>query len=131
MHACKSISSINSNNKYHITFDYLSKSCDDIQCENDINTIVNSIRLNYKIDNIPYVVEYDNIEYEIIKSTTTTTSTTTSTSTSSLITSKLTTYKLLLKKLNGKLKLLPSNTNAEITIFFKKEIDNPTLMTIC
>ena len=47
-----------------------------------------------------------------------------------LITSKLTTYKLLLKKINSKLKLLPANTNAEITVFFKKEIDNPTLMTI-
>ena len=92
MHACKSISSINSNNNYQIIFDYLSKSCDDIQCENDINTIVNCIRLNYKIDNVPYVVEYDNIEYEIVKSTTTTKSTSTATSTSSLITSKLTTY---------------------------------------
>ena len=131
MHACKSISSINSNNNYHIIFDYLSKTRDDIQCENDINTIVNCIRLNYKIDNVPYVVEYDNIEYEIVKSTTTTKSTSTAVSTSSLITSKLTTYKLLLKKLNSKLKLLPVNTNAEITVFFKKEIDNPTLITIC
>ena len=52
MHACKSISSINSNNNYNIIFDYLNKSCDDIQCDNDINTIVNCIRLNYKIDNI-------------------------------------------------------------------------------
>lgn len=130
MHACKSISSINSNNNYNIIFDYLTKPCDDKQIENDINSIVNCIRLNYKIDNIPYVVEYDNIEYEIIKSTTNTTSITTATTTSLLVTSKLTTYKLLLKKLNSKLKLLPSNTIAEISVFFKKEIENPTLMIV-
>jgi hypothetical protein len=129
MHACKSISSINSNNNYNITFEYLSKPCDDTQSENDINSIVNCIRLNYKIDNIPYVVEYDNIEYEITKSTTTSTSTATSVATSTLITSTLITYKLLLKKLNYKLKMLPPNTTCEITVFFKKEIDNPSLIT--
>jgi hypothetical protein len=130
MHACKSISSINSNNNYSITFDFVSKSEDDIQKEININSIVNYIRLTYKIDNTPFIVEYDNIEHEIIKSTSTITSTSTATSTSSLITSKLLTYKLLLKKLNEKLKLLPENTVAEISVFFKKDIENPTLMII-
>ena len=130
MHACKSISSLNSNNNYNVTFDYLSKPHrDEPLNENDINSIVNYIILNYKINNIPYVVEYDNIEYEIIKSTTTSTSTSTSVSTSTLITSTLITYKLLLKKINDKLKSLPSNTDCEITVFFKKEIDNPSLIT--
>jgi hypothetical protein len=128
MHACKSISLINSSNSYNITFDYLSKPRDDTPSENDINSIVNCIRLNYKIDNIPYIVEYDNIEYEIIKSTTTSTSTSTSIATSTLITSTLITYKLLLKKFNYKLKMLPPNTDCEITVFFKKEIDNPSLI---
>ena len=130
MHACKSISSINSNNNYSITFDFVSKSEDDIQKEININSIVNYIRLTYKINNTPFIVEYDNIEHEIIKSTSTITSTSTATSTSSLITSKLLTYKLLLKKLNEKLKLLPENTVAEISVFFKKDIENPTLMII-
>jgi hypothetical protein len=130
MHACKSISSINSNNNYSITFDFISKSDDDIQKEININSIVNYIRLTYKINNTPFIVEYDNIEHEIIKSTSTITSTSTATSTSSLITSKLLTYKLLLKKLNEKLKLLPENTVAEISVFFKKDIENPTLMII-
>ena len=51
------------------------------------------------------------IEYEIIKSDQTTI-----------------TYKLLLTKLNYKLKLLPTNTDCEITVFFKKDIDDPSLM---
>jgi hypothetical protein len=128
MHACKSISSINSSNNYYITFDYLSKNRDDTQSEININSIVNCIRLNYKINNTPFIVEYDNIEHEIIKSTSTIMSTSTGTSTTTLITSKLITYKLILKKFNDKLKLLPANTDAEITIFFKKEIDNPALV---
>jgi len=128
MHACKSISSINSSNNYYITFDYLSKNQDDNQDEININSIVNCIRLNYKINNTPFIVEYDNIEHEIIKSTSTITSTSTGTSTTTLITTKLIIYKLLLKKINDKLKLLPANTDAEITIFFKKEIENPSLM---
>jgi hypothetical protein len=130
MHACKSISSIKSNNNYSITFDYVSKTEHDIQSEININSIVNYIRLTYKINNTPFIVEYDNIEHEIIKSTSTIKSVSTATSSSSLITSKLTTYKLLLKKLNDKLKLLPANTDAEITVFFKKDIENPTLMVI-
>ena len=40
------------------------------------------------------------------------------------------TYKLLLTKINDKLKSLPSNTECEITVFFKKEIDDPSLMII-
>jgi hypothetical protein len=111
MHVCKIVSPINSNNNYYITFFYLDISSNVIQSEVDINNIVNYIRLNYKINNIPYVVEYDNIEYEIIKSDQTTI-----------------TYKLLLTKLNYKLKLLPPNTDCEITVFFKKDIDDPSLM---
>ena len=111
MHVCKIVSPINSNNNYYITFFYLDISSNTIQSEIDINTIVNYIRLNYKINNTPYVVEYDNIEYEIIKSDQTTI-----------------TYKLLLTKLNYKLKQLPSNTDCEITVFFKKDIDDPSLM---
>ena len=111
MHVCKIVSPINSNNNYYITFFYLDISSNVIQSEADINTIVNYIRLNYKINNVPYVVEYDNIEYEIIKSDQTTI-----------------TYKLLLTKLNYKLKLLPLNTDCEITVFFKKDIDDPSLM---
>lgn len=107
MHVCKIGSPINSNNNYYITFSYLDTSNN----SNDINNIVNYIRLNYTINNIPYIVEYDNIEYEIIKTT-----------------ENLTVYKLLLTKLNYKLKLLPSNTNCEINIFFKSEIDDPSLM---
>ena len=107
MHVCKIGSPINSNNNYYITFSYLDTSNN----SNDINNIVNYIRLNYTINNIPYIVEYDNIEYEIIKTT-----------------ENLTVYKLLLTKLNYKLKLLPSNTNCEITVFFKKDIDDPSLM---
>lgn len=112
MHACKIVSSINSNNNYYITFDYLEISDTDIKSEIDINNIVNYIRLNYMINNTPYVVEYDNIEYEIIKTE-----------------QKKMTYKLLLTKLNSKLKLLPLNTICEITVFFKTEIDDPSIMT--
>ena len=67
--------------------------------------------------------EYDNIEYETIK----TISTSTVTLESSTKTTT-TTYKLLLKKINDKLKSLPTNTECEITVFFKKEIDDPSLM---
>ena len=123
MHACKIVSSINSNNNYYITFDYLEISDTDIKSEIDINNIVNYIRLNYMINNTPYVVEYDNIEYETIK----TISTSTVTLESSTKTTT-TTYKLLLKKINDKLKSLPTNTECEITVFFKKEIDDPSLM---
>jgi hypothetical protein len=111
MHVCKIVSPINSNNNYYITFFYLDISSNLTQSEIDINTIVNYIRLTYKINNTPYVVEYDNIEYEIIKSEQSTI-----------------TYKLLLTKLNYKLKLLPTNTDCEITVFFKKDIDDPSLM---
>jgi hypothetical protein len=127
MHACKIISTINSNNNYHITFCFLNEHNDDKQSEIDINSIVNYIRLNYKINNVPFIAEYDNIEHEVIK-TTSTTSTTTSSTAITTTTSTLITYKLLLKKLNDKLKLLPANTDAEITVFFKKEIDNPSLI---
>ena len=92
MHACKITSPINNMNNYYITFNYLEQQ-DNID-ENkydikyiDINDIVNYIRLQYKINKIPYVVEYDNIEYEIISS-----------SVESII------IKLLLTKLNYKLK---------------------------
>jgi len=112
MHACKIVSSINSSNNYYITFDYLDISDNVIKSEIDINNIVNYIRLNYMINNTPYVVEYDNIEYETIKTE-----------------QKKMTYKLLLTKLNSKLKLLPLNTICEITVFFKKEIDDPSIMT--
>ena len=111
MHVCKSISSANSNNSYYITFYYLEQSNGVANNEIDINYIVNYIRLTYKLNNIPYVVEYDNIEYEIISS-----------SVESII------IKLLLTKLNYKLKLLPQNTECEITVFFKTEISDPELV---
>ena len=111
MHVCKSISSANSNNSYYITFYYLDVSSSVTNNEIDINSIVNYIRLNYKLNNIPYVVEYDNIEYEIINSS-----------------DESITIKLLLTKLNYKLKLLPQNTECEITVFFKTEIDDPELV---
>jgi hypothetical protein len=123
MHACKIVSPINSSNNYHITFNYLDVSNDTVKSKTDINNIVNYIRLNYKLNKNSYVVEYDNIEYEIIKTSSTLTTTLESTSTSTT-----TTYKLLLLKLNSKLKLLPQNTECEITVFFKKEIDDPSLM---
>ena len=123
MHVCKIISPINSNNSYHITFNYLDVLTNTIQSKIDINDIVNYIRLNYKINKNSYVVEYDNIEYEIIKSVSTLTTTLESTKTTTLLT-----YKLLLKKINDKLKSLPTNTECEITVFFKKEIDDPSLM---
>jgi hypothetical protein len=128
MHACKITSPINNMNNYYITFNYLEEQ-DNID-ENkydikyiDINDIVNYIRLQYKINKIPYVVEYDNIEYEVIKTTTTSVKTL-----QSIKNTKTITYKLLLNKLNSKLKLLPPNTDCEITVFFKKEIDEPSLM---
>ena len=128
MHACKITSPINNMNNYYITFNYLEQQ-DNID-ENkydikyiDINDIVNYIRLQYKINKIPYVVEYDNIEYEVIKTTTTSVKTL-----QSIKNTKTITYKLLLNKLNSKLKLLPPNTDCEITVFFKKEIDEPSLM---
>lgn len=123
MHVCKIVSPINSSNNYHITFNYLDVSNDTVKSKTDINNIVNYIRLNYKLNKNSYVVEYDNIEYEIIKTSSTLTTTLESTSTSTT-----TTYKLLLLKLNSKLKLLPLNTECEITVFFKKEIDDPSLM---
>jgi hypothetical protein len=125
MHACKIISPINSNNNYYITFNYLDVLTNTIQSKIDINDIVNYIRLNYKINKNSYVVEYDNIEYEIIKSVSTLTTTLESTKTTTILT-----YKLLLKKINDKLKSLPPNTECEITVFFKKEIDEPSLMIV-
>ena len=125
MHACKIISPINSNNNYYITFNYLDVLTNTIQSKIDINDIVNYIRLNYKINKNSYVVEYDNIEYEIIKSVSTLTTTLESTKTTTILT-----YKLLLKKINDKLKSLPPNTECEITVFFKKEIDDPSLMIV-
>ena len=123
MHACRIVSPINSSNNYYITFNYLNVTAESIESKFDINNIVNYIRLNYKLNKIPYVVEYDNIEYETIK----TISTSTVTLESSTKTTT-TTYKLLLIKINDKLKSLPSNTECEITVFFKKEIDDPSLM---
>jgi hypothetical protein len=123
MHACRIVSPINSSNNYYITFNYLNVTAESIESKFDINNIVNYIRLNYKLNKIPYVVEYDNIEYETIK----TISTSTVTLESSTKTTT-TTYKLLLKKINDKLKSLPTNTECEITVFFKKEIDDPSLM---
>jgi len=115
-------------NNYYITFNYLEEQ-DNID-ENkfdikyiDINDIVNYIRLQYNINKIPYVVEYDNIEYEVVKSVTTSVKTL-----QSIKNTKTITYKLLLNKINSKLKLLPQNTDCEITVFFKKEIDEPSLM---
>jgi hypothetical protein len=115
-------------NNYYITFNYLEEQ--DNTDENkfdikyiDINDIVNYIRLQYKINKIPYVVEYDNIEYEVIKSVSTSVKTL-----ESIKITKTTTYKLLLKKINAKLLTLPQNTDCEITVFFKKEIDDPSLM---
>lgn len=125
MHVCKIVSPINSSNNYNITFNYLDVSNDNVKSKIDINNIVNYIRLNYKLNKNSYVVEYDNIEYEIIKTSSTLTTTLESTSTSTT-----TTYKLLLLKLNSKLKLLPPNTECEITVFFKKEIDDPSLMIV-
>lgn len=128
MHACKITSPINNMNNYYITFNYLEEQ-DNVD-ENkydikyiDINDIVNYIRLQYKINKIPYVVEYDNIEYEVIKTTSTSIKTL-----QSIKNTKTITYKLLLNKINSKLKSLPPNTDCEITVFFKKEIDEPSLM---
>ena len=128
MHVCKITSPINNMNNYYITFNYLEEQ--DNLDENkfdikyiDINDIVNYIRLQYNINKIPYVVEYDNIEYEVVKSVTTSVKTL-----QSIKNTKTTTYKLLLNKINSKLKLLPQNTDCEITVFFKKEIDEPSLM---
>lgn len=128
MHACKITSIINNMNSYYITFNYLEE--EDRIDENkydikytDINDIVNYIRLQYKINKIPHVVEYDNIEYEVIKSVTTSIKTI-----ESVKNTKTTTYKLLLKKLNTKLTTLHPNTECEITVFFKKEIEDPSLM---
>lgn len=128
MHACKITSPINNMNNYYITFNYLEEQ-DNID-ENkydikyiDINDIVNYIRLQYKINKIPYVVEYDNIEYEVIKTTSTSIKTL-----QSIKNTKTITYKLLLNKINSKLKSLPPNTDCEITVFFKKEIEDPSLM---
>jgi len=125
MHVCKIVSPINSSNNYYITFNHLDIPTDNVKSKTDINNIVNYIRLNYKLNKISYVVEYDNIEYEIIKSVSTLTTTLESSSTTTI-----STYKLLLLKLNSKLKLLPLNTECEITVFFKKEIDDPSLMII-
>lgn len=128
MHVCKITSPINNMNNYYITFNYLEEQ--DNLDENkfdikyiDINDIVNYIRLQYNINKIPYVVEYDNIEYEVVKSVTTSVKTL-----QSIKNTKTITYKLLLNKINSKLKLLPQNTDCEITVFFKKEIDEPSLM---
>jgi len=130
MHACKITSPINNMNNYYITFNYLEQQ-DNID-ENkydikyiDINDIVNYIRLQYKINKIPYVVEYDNIEYEVIKTTSTSIKTL-----QSIKNTKTITYKLLLNKINSKLKSLPPNTDCEISVFFKKEIDDPSLMVV-
>lgn len=125
MHACKITSPINNTNNYYITFNYLEEIGNTNMDKIDINNLVNYIRLHYQINKISYVVEYDNIEYEIIK----TISTTVTTHESSAST-RIVTYKLLLKKLNAKLNVLPPNTDCEITVFFKKEIDDPSLMVV-
>jgi len=125
MHVCKITSPIINTNNYYITFNYLEEVDNAEMNKIDINDLVNYIRLHYRINKISYVVEYDNIEYEIIKSVSTTVTTSESTSTT-----RTTTYKLLLKKLNAKLNLLAPNTESEITVFFKKEIDDPSLMII-
>ena len=125
MHACKITSPINNMNNYYITFNYLEEIDNSVINKVDINDLVNYIRLHYRINNISYVVEYDNIEYEIIKSVSTTVTLPESTTLTTI-----TTYKLLLKKLNAKLKTLQPNTDCEITVFFKKEIDDPSLMVV-
>jgi hypothetical protein len=125
MHACKIISPINNMNNYYITFNYLEEIDNSLMNKVDINDLVNYIRLHYRINNISYVVEYDNIEYEIIKSVSTTVTIPESTTLTTI-----TTYKLLLNKLNAKLKTLQPNTDCEITVFFKKEIDDPSLMIV-
>lgn len=111
MHVCKIVSPANSSNNYFITFYYLNIPIDVNPSEINIDSIVNYIRLHYKLNDIPYVVEYDNIEYEILNSTNTSI-----------------TIKLLLTKLNYKLKLLPPNTECEINVFFKQDIDDPELV---
>ena len=113
MHVCKIVSLANSSNNYFITFYYLDIQSNIDHNKIDIDSIVNYIRLYYKLNGIPYVVEYDNIEYEILNS-----------SNNSII------IKLLLTKLNNKLKLLPPNTECEINVFFKTEIDDPELVLI-
>jgi len=125
MHACKITSPINNMNNYYITFNYLEELGNSVKSNHDINELVNYIRLHYRFNKISYIVEYDNIEYEVIK----TVSTTVTTSESTTVTS-ITTYKLLLNKLNTKLKSLPPNTDCEITVFFKKEIDDPAIMML-
>ena len=125
MHVCKITSPINNMNNYYITFNYLEEVGNTDTNKIDINDLVNYIRLHYRINKISYVVEYDNIEYEIIKSVSTIVTTSESTTTTTTRT-----YKLLLKKLNTKLNVLPPNTDCEITVFFKKEIDDPSLMIV-
>ena len=125
MHACKITSPINNTNNYYITFNYLEEIGNTDINKIDINDLVNYIRLHYRINKISYVVEYDNIEYEIIKSVSTTVTTN-----ESITTTRMVTYKLLLKKLNAKLNVLPPNTDCEIIVFFKKEIDDPSLMIV-
>jgi hypothetical protein len=72
MHACKITSPINNMNNYYITFNYLEEVDNSLKNKNDINELVNYIRLHYRINKISYIVEYDNIEYEIIKVVSTT-----------------------------------------------------------
>ena len=125
MHVCKITSPIINTNNYYITFNYLEEVDNADMNKIDINDLVNYIRLHYRINKISYVVEYDNIEYEIIKSVSTTVTIPESTTLTTI-----TTYKLLLNKLNAKLKTLQPNTDCEITVFFKKEIDDPSLMIV-
>ena len=128
MHVCKISSSLNSSNNYYITFSYSYNPTGDEPNNVHINDIVNYIRLKYILDNKSCVAEYDNIEYEIIRSISNLVKTEELNKTTTTTTTTTTIYKLLLNRLNSKLQLLPPNTQCEINVFFKKEIDEPSLM---
>ena len=64
MHICEIDSLINSNKEYFIKFTYKNTNNYDV---NNIHNIVNYIRLKYELNRSKYVVEYDNIEFELLK----------------------------------------------------------------
>jgi hypothetical protein len=109
MHICEIDSLINSNKEYFIKFTYKNTKNYDV---NNIHNIVNYIRLKYELNRSKYVVEYDNIEFELLKTDKNT---------------KEVFYKLLLTKINSKLKTLPTNMDCHLIICLKDEIENPSL----
>jgi len=96
MHICEIDSLINSNKEYFIKFTYKNTNNYDV---NNIHNIVNYIRLKYELNRSKYVVEYDNIEFELLK---------TDKNTNEVF------YKLLLTKINSKLKHKRNNCGLPI-----------------